>query len=52
MLSLLEMVGKDIIQPSKISNSLELFFYKVFTEIGSLGFTEFGRASTRTDASK
>ena len=27
-------------------------FYKVFTEIGSLGFTEFGRASERTDVSK
>ena len=30
----------------------QLFFYKVFAEIGSLGFTEFDRASTRTDASK
>ena len=27
-------------------------FYKVFTEIGSLGFTEFGRASKRTDVSQ
>ena len=26
--------------------------YKVFTEIGPLGFTEFGSASKRTDTSK
>ena len=30
----------------------QLSFYKVFTEIGSLGFREFGRASKRTDVSK
>ena len=30
----------------------QLFFYKVFTEIRLLGFTEFGKASKRTDASK
>ena len=30
----------------------QLFFYKVFKEIGSSGFTEFGSASMRTDASK
>ena len=29
-----------------------LSFYKVFKEIGSLGFTEFGRVSKRTDVSK
>ena len=30
----------------------QIFSYKVFTEIGSLGFREFGRPSKRTDASK
>ena len=29
-----------------------IFFYKVFTEIGHLGFMEFGRASKRTDTSR
>ena len=28
------------------------YFYTVFTEIGPLGFTEFGSASKRTDTSK
>ena len=32
--------------------NVQLFFSKVFTKIGSLGFAEFGRASKRTDASK
>ena len=31
---------------------VQLFFYKVFAEIGSLGFTEIGRASKRTNTSK
>ena len=30
----------------------QLSFYKVFTEIGSFGFGEFGRASKRTEVSK
>ena len=35
-----------------LGKNKQLSFYKVFTEIGSLGFTEFGRASKRTDISK
>ena len=31
--------------------NVQVFFYKVFTEIGSLGLREFGRAPKRTDAS-
>ena len=37
---------------SLIKMSRFTFMYKVFTEIGSLGFTEFGIDSKRTDVSK
>ena len=32
--------------------NVQLIFYKVFTEIGSLGFTKFDGASKRTHTSK
>ena len=35
-----------------LGKNKQLSFYKVFTEIGSLGFTEFGIDSKRTDVSK